>query len=585
MHMLSSAPADQAVTLTLIEGGLTTIAIGFAFAFPRLGTSVFAQIERTFTKLARNKVAAVVFVALAGLLLRLAILPWCHVPLPFVPDDFSFLLASDTFSHGRLTNPTPDMWIHFESIHIDMQPTYMSMYFPTQGLAMAAGKLLFGQPWVGILIMSALMCGAICWMLQAWLPPTWAFLGGMLAIVHLGLFSYWINTFHAAGSIAGLGGALVLGGLPRFKRHPLFRYAMAMAIGIALMFTTRPFESMLLFIPVAASLGRWLFTAENRPGGVVLFRRTALPVILVVGTASWMGYYNYRVFGSPLTLPYTVNRATYAMAPYFAWQKPRPEPAYHHEEMRRFYHIDEFDDYQRAHSPLGFIGMSLLKAVLGVLFFAGLALLPLMFMFRRVLHDRRMRFLVLCLLVLAAGMLVEIFLIPHYMAPFTAAIYALGLQAMRHMWQWRPGDQPVGMALIRFTCTLLLVMSGLRLYAQPLHLSFPEWPSSTWNFSWYGPDVFGKDRVSVEQQLQSLPGNQLAIVRYAPKHNPQDEWVYNAADINASKVIWAREMDAANNRELFEFYKDRKVWLVQPDLQPVGISPYPVSEQVTGGTR
>ena len=196
-----------------------------------------------------------------------------------------------------------------------------------------------------------------------------------------------------------------------------------------------------------------------------------------------------------------------------------------------------------------------------------------------------MRFLVVCLLVLAGGMLVEIFLIPHYMAPFTAAIYALGLQAMRHMWQWRPGDQPVGMALIRYTCTLLLVMSGLRLYAQPLHLSFPEWPSSTWNFSWYGPDVFGKDRVSVEQQLQSLPGNQLAIVRYAPKHNPQDEWVYNAADINASKVIWAREMDAANNLDLIRYYKDRQVWLVQPDAQPAKVSPYAMPEQAGNAAK
>ena len=209
--------------------------------------------------------AAVTTVGLSGLILRLAILPLCGVPHPFVPDDFSFLLASDTFSHGRLTNPTPAMWIHFESIHIDMLPTYMSMYFPTQGMVLAAGKLLFGNPWFGTLIMSALMCAAICWMLQAWMPPSWAFLGGMLAVIHLGLFSYWINTFHAAGSIAALGGALVLGGLPRFKRRPVFRYALLMAVGIAIMFTTRPFESMLLFIPVAVSLVRWYLRAANRP--------------------------------------------------------------------------------------------------------------------------------------------------------------------------------------------------------------------------------------------------------------------------------------------------------------------------------
>jgi hypothetical protein len=68
------------------------------------------------------------------------------------PDDFSFLLAADTFAHGRLANPTPAMWTHFESIHITMQPTYMSMYFPAQGLLLAAGKVLFGNPWFGILL-------------------------------------------------------------------------------------------------------------------------------------------------------------------------------------------------------------------------------------------------------------------------------------------------------------------------------------------------------------------------------------------------------------------------------------------------
>jgi hypothetical protein len=440
---------------------------------------------------------------------------------------------------------------------------------------MAAGKILFGSPWLGVLITSALMCAAICWMLQAWLPASWAFLGGMLAVIHLGLFSYWINTYHAAGSIAAFGGALLLGGMPRFKRRPAFRYALLMAIGIASMFTTRPFESMLLFIPVAVSLIRWYLAAPNRPAMSALVRQTAIPVAIVVAAAAWMGYYDYRVFGNPLTLPYTVNRATYAMAPYFEWQKPRPEPAYHHEEMRRFYHEDELVDFERGHSPLGFVKMTLIKAVIGTLFFTGLALLPLFSMAKRVFLDRRLRFLVICLAVLTAGMVVEIFLIPHYMAPVTAAIYALGLQAMRHMRVFRPGDQPVGIAFLRFTALALLVMCGFRLYAQPLHLSFPEWPSSTWNFSWYGPDVFGKDRVHVARQLEDLPGGQIAIVRYSADHNPQDEWVYNAANIDQSKVIWAREMDPANNRELFEYYKDRKIWLVQPDTHPVAITPYP----------
>jgi hypothetical protein len=37
-------------------------------------------------------------------------------------------------------------------------------------------------------------------------------------------------------------------------------------------------------------------------------------------------------------------------------------------------------------------------------------------------------------------------------------------------------------------------------------------------------------------------------------------------------------MDAANNLELIRYYKDRHVWLVQPDSQSEEVSPYPMPE-------
>jgi hypothetical protein len=585
MSLLSPVPQEQAATLTVIEGGLTAIAIALSFALPRLGQSFFSRIEWALAKLARNKGVALLVVGLSGLLLRLAVLPLHPIPLPFVPDDFSFLLAADTFAHGRLTNPTPAMWVHFESIHIDMIPTYMSMYFPAQGLVMAASKVLFGHPWFGLLIVSALMCAGLCWMLQAWMPPSWALLGGMLAVLRLAIFSYWTNTYHAAGSIAALAGALVLGGLPRFVRTPRLRYAFIMAAGIAILGITRPYEGMLLCIPVLCALCRWFLYSKKRPSAGVLFRRIAAPAALIIATAVWLGYYNYRAFGSPLTLPYTVNRATYAMAPYFAWQAPRAEPAYNHHELRRFYQIDELDDFKRNHSLFGFFKMTLIKAVIAVRFFAGLALLPPLLMLRRVLLDRCIRFLVLCLIVLTAGMVIEIFLVPHYVAPFVPALYAVGLQAMRHLWHWTPGDQYVGRTIVRLTVTVCLVMALLRVFDRQLRLPVPEWPASGWNCQWFGPDHFGTERAEIEHNLEQLPGEQLVIVRYSAHHNPQDEWVYNAADIDASKVIWAREMDPANNLDLFRYYKNRKVWLVQPDLYPNSVSPYPVPEQVTVSIR
>ena len=213
--MITAPNTDHAHSIMGIEALLTLLAVGMAFMWPRLGSPVFLRIERAFGSLARKKVWAVAAVGATELVLRLALLPLSPIPRPFTPDDFSFLLSGDTFASGRLANPTPAMWTHFETIHVSMQPTYGSMYFPAQGLVLAAGKVLFGDPWFGLLCVNALMCAAICWALQAWLPPGWALLGGFLAVLRLGLFSYWINTYTGGAAVAALAGALVLGAFPR----------------------------------------------------------------------------------------------------------------------------------------------------------------------------------------------------------------------------------------------------------------------------------------------------------------------------------------------------------------------------------
>jgi hypothetical protein len=575
--MILSVAPGRGPSLVTIEAGLSAIAIAMAFCWPTLGASFFSRIELALRRLARKRSLAVVAVGASTLLLRLAILALCPIPKPFLPDDFSFLLAADTFALGRLTNPTPAMWTHFESFHITMKPTYISMYFPAQGLVLAAGKVLVGHPWYGALAVSALMCAAICWMLQAWLPPTWALLGGALAVLRLAVFSYWTNTYSGGGSIAALGGALALGAFPRFMKKMRLRDGLLLTTGVILLANSRPYEGLLLCLPIGFVLIRWVLFGENRPPLALLSRALAVPLALIFAAGVWMGYYNYRAFGSPVTLPYQVNRATYAMAPYYIWQSKRAEPHYRYKAMRDFYYRDELNYFEHVQSLSGFVPLTVQKISKAILFYSGIVLITPLIMLRRVFYDRRIRFLVFCILVLIAGQVVEIFLIPHYLAPFTAVFYAIGLQAMRHLRLWRPDCRPVGLSLVRSMVTICLLLAGVRIFAGPLHIELPIWPDTS-PAEWYGPGPAGTERAGIEAGLERLPGKQLVLVRYSPSHDPLVEWVYNAPDIDSAKVIWAWDMEPADNLELIHYYKDRRVWLVEPDLQPAKVSLYPPPE-------
>ncbi len=247
---------------------------------------------------------------------------------------------------------------------------------------------------------------------------------------------------------------------------------------------SRPYEGILLCLPVVVVLRDGCSAETIGPPPACCFVGAALPLALIIAAGAWMGYYNNRAFGSPLTPPYAVNRATYAMAPYFIWQSPRPEPVYRHAILRDFYYNHELTLYKKIHTPPASCRRRASKAMRGILFYSGLVLLLPLIMLRRVFLDRRIRFLVICMLVLIAGMLIEIFLVPHYLAPFTAVFYAIGLQAMRHLRVWKPDGRPVGLTLVRLIVTLCVVLAGLQVFAAPLHLRGAVWPA--WAPEWYG---------------------------------------------------------------------------------------------------
>ena len=81
-------------------------------------------------------------------------------------------------------------------------------------------------------------------------------------------------------------------------------------------------------------------------------------------------------------------------------------------------------------------------------------------------------------------------------------------------------------------------------------------------------------RLAVNEQLAGLPGKLLIFVHYYPQHIFQQEWVYNAADIDGARVVWARDLGADENQKLRGYYPDRSAWLLEPDFRPPRLRPY-----------
>jgi len=208
----------------IIGFALTVLCLLVAWAWPGLLLGYFARVERSFLGLARHPWGAAVAIGLLPLAIRAALLPVYPVPAPSIHDEYGFLLQAQTFASGRLTNPSPPLWPHFESIYILVKPTYTAQYQMAQGLVLAAGKVLTGTPWVGVFCSMGILCALLYWMLRAWVPERWAFLGGVLAGFQLGVFSYWMNSYFG-GSIAAIGGTLVLGALPRLRERPRILHA------------------------------------------------------------------------------------------------------------------------------------------------------------------------------------------------------------------------------------------------------------------------------------------------------------------------------------------------------------------------
>ncbi len=520
---------------------------------------------RWFPQSLRHPAAVILLTGLLTFAASAALTAFTGIPEPRIHDEFSYLLAGDTFAQGRLANPPHPMWKHFETFHVIQQPTYASKYSPGQGLMLALGQGAFGHPIVGVWLSSSLAAAATCWMLAGWCPLPWAWLGGLIAAIHLVFLGPagldWSNSYWG-GSVAALGGALVFGALPRILKKPHWRDALWLTLGLAILANSRPFEGLVVSLPVAAGLGIWLLRTDrsSRPDRC---RQIVLPTLLgLLLTAVWMGFYNFRVTGDPVRLPYQVYEAAYDTVPLFFWQSLKPAQDYCQRIFADFYGGWALECFQQSRNLLCWLEDAVLRVRFLWLFFFGVLFTPFLvaalpWMWRR----RSVKFALAVWTLLIAGLLMETWFWPHYAAPAFSLAILLMVESLRQvrLFTWR--GRLVGSALVSAILPILLV-SSLALVAVTRSPNWVDW---------------SVERTRILQDLEKGEGRHLVLVRYGPDHCAHEQWIYNRADIDAAKVVWAAELSPEADRKLLEYFKDRRIWLLQADQEPRHLIPHPAS--------
>jgi hypothetical protein len=283
--------------------------------------------------------------------------------------------------------------------------------------------------------------------------------------------------------------------------------------------------------------------------------------IIAVMSMMFFCYFNWRVAGSPFSVPYMANEKDYVSTPTLAWQKLRPPIHFQNPQFTAFYNGWMRDVWLQGRSDsLAHTVDHLLRNIKKCVYFYlwpefCIPLLTLPW----VVRDRRIRFLLLQGAFCFVAFLSAAWFQPHYAAPLVATGFAVLVQSLRHLRRWEYKGQPVGIGLSRAVALFAVVLSPFHPHAVALgHVT----PSGI------------EYRAKFEAKLTSTADKHLVIVRYFPTHDVLAEWVYNRADIDDAKVVWAREIPGVDTCPLLNYFRDRKVWLVEPDTSPPHITPY-----------
>ncbi len=511
--------------------------------------------------------------AILPVALRLLLLPHHPVPSPDIYDEFGHLFVADTLRHFRLANPPHPLHQFFETFFTLQQPTYSSIYPIGQGLMLAIGRLFFGTPWAGVLLSTAAFCSLCYWMLRGWVNPVWALLGGMLAVIEFGPLNQWMNSYWG-GAFGAAAGCLVFGALPRLVASHQRRYAIPLGVGLGLHLLIRPFESVFLLLCVALYLAPMLTRRSGQPEARQALLRAAPILAACVALAFGITVIqNKCVTGSWTTLPYQLSQYQYGVPAALTFQSnpvphaeltPQQELGYKSQLAFRASGPETFDTFfTRLQYRIRYYRFFFLPP----LYLAILAFLPS-------IRHARYAWVGLTLAAFALGTNFFPAFQLHYLAGVTCLFVLVSVVGLQWIHRWNREAA----LLVLFLCMAHFAFwYGMHVW-DTQEFSLSARPYETWDaLNHRNPER----RILINQQIAQPPGRMLIFVRYWPQHIFQEEWVYNEADIDRARVVWARDLGEPEKEKLRHYYPDRSVWLLEADARPPELDEYQATPSET----
>jgi hypothetical protein len=397
------------------------------------------------------------------------------------------------------------------------------------------------------------------------MPSRWALVGIVLAAVRFGIASYWINAYHG-GFLPAAGGALIFGAFPRLRvgwgkdasTLQAAAYGLIFGAGLAILAATRPFEGVAYAVPFVAVL---LWEQRKRIGRLVF--TTAAACAIALPAIAGLAIYFEHVTGSPFVTAYQISQKTYGWPMALAWTPP-PKIEHRHVELQRYFEY-EISEHEKVDGPVDFLEFLTFRLQEYWRFFFGpLLTIPLLMLGRM---WKRRPTLVIASLGAVAAVLLEGASSPHYIAPATAALIAIVIEGCRYLDGMKIRLAPV---LIAAMALLIALRIGLEQAGAPYtqKLNYQSWCCRVQGNQ-------NKGRMTAE--LERMPGNHLVFVKAKTDPNNLFQWIYNDADIDGSRIVWARDMGAERNAELEKYFAGRKVWMVDPNIEPPARAAYNAS--------